>query len=173
VAVLRIGSRGSLLGEGAVKDLLEAVRKRQLEQVFFGCNVFQQVRTGMSMKQRAVVTKGMLEESGTEDQVRKLEEEWKENVERKEMMVASEQVRQMAVAGCCGAVFKDVLIERPILLEGGREGNAGGDLGARQDWEAGKVLLREQGPPTGAAHGKGEGTGWEEKESERLGGGRQ
>ena len=103
MAVLRIGSRGSLLGEGAVKDLLEAVRKRQLEQVFFGCNVFRKAKTGTSMKQRAVVAKAMLERSGVEGEARKLEEEWKEDAEREEMMGAFEQVRKV---GCGRAVVK-------------------------------------------------------------------
>ena len=103
VVMLRVGPRGSLLREGAVRDLLEAGRKRQLEQVFFGCNVFRKAKTGTSMKQRAVVAKAMLERSGVEGEARKLEEEWKEDAEREEMMGAFEQVRKVA---CGRAVVK-------------------------------------------------------------------
>ena len=96
---MRIGPRGSLLGEGAVKDMVDGRRKRELEQVFFGCNIFRKARTGTSMKQRAVVAKGMLEERGVENQVKKLEEEWKEDAEREEMMRPMKQVSDTVAAG--------------------------------------------------------------------------
>ena len=143
--VLKIGPRGSLLGEGALKDMVEGKRKRELEQVFFGCNIFRKARTGTSMKQRAVVAKGMLEEKGVENQVRKLEEECKEDAEREEMMKLFKQVSDVVAAGvvwCSFEVCADRGMFRPQRSksrEPWRKFSRTASLGSRQRYSTGAV----------------------------------
>jgi len=89
----KIGPAVRLLRQGLGREVMETMKKRKLEQVFFGCKVLKKRKTGTSMKQRAVVAEAVFDGEEGEDRVAQFERVWKEEVEREELMKGFVEVR--------------------------------------------------------------------------------